>query len=79
MQMLDLTQLPLVTGSTHPANTPNGYRFANRTDAPAKFLLAGTDLLNDEATYSDVDLKVKTANSGSTFTHRDGTPFEGAK
>ncbi|MBO6791654.1 MAG: hypothetical protein JJ894_14085 [Dinoroseobacter sp.] len=79
MQRLDLTQLPVVAGSRYAPNTPLGYRVAKRTDASAEFLLEGTDLLNDEVTYSDVELKVKTANSGSTFTHHDGTPFQGAK
>ncbi len=78
MQRLDLTQLPVVAGSRHAPNTPLGYRVAKRTDASVEFLLEGTDLLNDEVTYSDVELKVKTANSGSTFTHHDGTPFQGA-
>ena len=61
MQRLDLTQLPVVAGSRHAPNTPLGYRVAKRTDASVEFLLEGTDLLNDKVTYSDVDLKVKTA------------------
>ena len=62
-----------------PANTPNGHCFENRSAAPAKFLVIGSKMPNEEATYSDVDLHVKVTDAGPIFSHWDGTPFQGAK
>ncbi len=56
-----------------PANTPNGHRFENRSDAPAAFLVIGSRMPGEEATYSDVDLRVRITEAGPVFTRRDGS------
>jgi uncharacterized cupin superfamily protein len=62
-----------------PANTPNGHHFVNRSGAPASFLVVGTRAPAEEATYSDVDLKVRLEGGQARFTYRDGTPWEGPR
>ena len=59
-----------------PAGTPNGHCFLNHTDSPKAFLVVGTSFDGEEATYSDVDLKVRIDGGQATFTKRDGTPLE---
>lgn len=59
-----------------PANVPNGHRFENRSAAEGRFLVIGSKMPDEEATYSDVDLKVRLTRDGAVFTRRDGTPLE---
>ncbi len=33
----------------------------------------------EHATYSDVDLEVEMKDGKATFTHKDGTPYQGDK
>lgn len=72
---------PMTVGdcAAFPANTPNGHCFENRSKAAAKFLVVGSKMPDEEATYSDVDLHVKITDAGPIFSHWDGTPFQGAK
>lgn len=62
--------------ATFPAGEPNGHHFINPTDSPKAFLVVGTSIDGEEATYSDVDLKVRISGGQATFTKRDGSPLE---
>lgn len=62
-----------------PANTPNGHHFINRSATPSSFLVVGTRAPVEEATYSDVDLKVRLAGGKATFTYRDGSEWQGPR
>ena len=62
-----------------PAGDPNGHHFINRTQAEARFLVIGSRMNPEKATYSDVDLEVELKDGKATFTHKDGTPYQGDK
>ncbi|MBB96986.1 MAG: transcriptional regulator [Rhodobacteraceae bacterium] len=62
-----------------PANTPNGHRFVNRSDARAAFLVIGTKAPEETATYSDEDLLIQIKDGHPTFHYRDGTDWEGPR
>jgi len=59
------------------AGDPNGHHFQNRTKAEARFLAVGFRAATEVATYSDVDFRIEQSGGVNTFTHRDGTPWEG--
>lgn len=69
------TEMTVGDCAAFPANTPNGHCFENRSDAVARFLVVGSKMPGEEATYSDVDLKVRVTETGTVFTHWDGTPY----
>ena len=60
-----------------PANTPDGHCLENRTGKVAKFLVIGSRMPDEEATYSDVDLHLRMTDSGPDWSHKDGTPLSG--
>ncbi|MDI3336167.1 cupin domain-containing protein [Defluviimonas aestuarii] len=60
-----------------PAGYPNGHHFINKTDAEARFLVIGSRMNPEKATYSDVDLEVELKDGKATFTHKNGTPYQG--
>ncbi|MEZ5779160.1 MAG: cupin domain-containing protein [Paracoccaceae bacterium] len=60
-----------------PAGDPNGHHFVNRTGAEARFLVVGSRMNPETATYSDVDLKVVLKDGRATFMRKDGTPYQG--
>jgi uncharacterized cupin superfamily protein len=62
-----------------PAGDPNGHCFLNKTSAEARFLVVGSRMNPERATYSDVDLEVEMKDGKATFTHKDGTPYQGDK
>jgi len=62
-----------------PAGVPNGHHFVNRTDRVAKFLVVGTRAPREEATYSDVDMKVEVEGGKARFTYKDGTDWAGTR
>ena len=62
-----------------PAGDPNGHHFINRSEAEARFLVIGSRMNPEKATYSDVDLEVELKDGKATFTHKDGTPYQGDK
>ena len=62
-----------------PAGDPNGHHFINRSKAEARFLVIGSRMNPEKATYSDVDLEVELKDGKATFTHKDGTPYQGDK
>ena len=62
-----------------PAGDTNGHHFVNRSDRVAKFLVVGTRSKHEVATYSDVDMMVELKDGKATFTHKDGTAWEGPR
>lgn len=60
-----------------PAGDPNGHHFINRTDAEARFLVIGSRMNPEKATYSDVDLELELKDGKASFIHKDGTPYQG--
>ncbi|MCV2871252.1 cupin domain-containing protein [Defluviimonas sp. WL0050] len=60
-----------------PAGDPNGHHFINKSAAEARFLVIGSRMNPEKATYSDVDLEVELKDGKATFTHKDGTPYQG--
>jgi uncharacterized cupin superfamily protein len=60
-----------------PAGDPNGHHFVNRTQAEARFLVIGSRMNPEKATYSDVDLEVELKDGKASFTHKNGTPYQG--
>ncbi len=59
-----------------PAGDPNGHHFINRSKHDeARFLVIGSRLPHERATYSDVDLEVEIRDGTPAFIHKDGTPY----
>jgi uncharacterized cupin superfamily protein len=61
------------------AGDPNGHCFVNRTDRPARFLVVGTKAAHEIAAYSDEDLVLERKDGVTTFTYRDGAPWDGPR
>ena len=59
-----------------PANVPDGHHFINRGDTPAVFLVIGSKAAEEVATYSDVDLVLTVSGTTTTYTHKDGRPYQ---
>jgi uncharacterized cupin superfamily protein len=58
------------------AGIADGHRLINRSAAPARFLVVGTNAPDEVVTYADVDMVLHAGADGShRFTHRDGSPF----
>ncbi len=60
-----------------PAGDPNGHHFINRSQAEVRFLVVGSRLRFEKATYSDVDLEVELKDGRASFTRKDGSPCTG--
>lgn len=59
-----------------PAGDKNAHHLINRSDAPATYLEIGTRSPDEDAIYSDVDLKAEKRGGVFRFLHKDGTPYE---
>lgn len=59
-----------------PAGVANGHQLVNKSDAPATFLVVGTDSPTELATYSDNDMIVQCDGDRAEFRHKDGTPYD---
>ncbi len=60
-----------------PAGSLNGHQLVNESDQPARYLEVGTRDPNDEAGYSDVDLRCAPGRYAKPhFTKRDGTALD---
>jgi uncharacterized cupin superfamily protein len=57
------------------AGTQNGHHFVNRSGAEARFLVVGTRVSGDVATYPDDDIKWCRDADGSYVAHKDGTRY----
>ena len=62
-----------------PAGNTNGHNFLNKTAAEARFLVVGSRMNPEKATYSDVDLEIEVKDGKATFAHKDGTPYKGER
>lgn len=58
------------------AGTPNGHQIANRSDAPASYLIMGTRAATESVTYPDIDLHYTRDGAGPRYTRKDGTSLE---
>ena len=54
-----------------PAGRPNGHHLVNRGWGPGVFLVVGSRVKEDVASYPDIDLRCE----GHAFFHKDGTPY----
>lgn len=74
----DNGETPMTTGdcAAFPAGVTDGHCFVNRSDAVGRFLVIGSKAPREEATYSDIDLKVVMENGTAIFTRKDGSPYE---
>ncbi|WP_421785646.1 cupin domain-containing protein [Hyphobacterium sp.] len=70
------TELQRGDCAAFPANIPNGHHIVNRTDAPASFLVVGTNSPTELATYSDIDMIVQCDGDTAEFRHKDGRPYD---
>jgi uncharacterized cupin superfamily protein len=61
------------------AGVANGHRFENRSPEPASFLVVGTDVPDDVATYTQVDLKLHMAGERPRYTYHDGSAWAGPR
>lgn len=57
-----------------PAGHPMGHCLANRSDAPARYLVIGTRTTRDTIHYSDHDLITHKDGTARRYTSADGTP-----
>ena len=77
----DEGEFPMVAGdcAAWKAGVPNGHRFVNRTDTPARFLIVGSKSPDEMATYSDVDMVLRMESGRARFTHHDGSEWTGPR
>lgn len=59
-----------------PANSGDGHRLENHSDAPVRYLEVGDRSASEEVHYPDDDMVlVKAADGARRFRHVDGTPY----
>lgn len=58
-----------------PAGDANGHHLVNRSDRVGAFIVVGTTTKTETAWYSDIDMKVQTADGSSHFTRQNGDPL----
>lgn len=61
------------------AGVANGHHFVNRSDRPARFLVIGSKIADEIASYSDVDMKIHMNAGKPRFTYRDDTEWMGPR
>ena len=61
------------------AGVQNGHHFVNRSDRPGRFLVVGTKAPEEIATYSDVDMQIRTSGGTARFTYHDGSEWTGPR
>ncbi len=61
------------------AGVANGHHFVNRSDRPARFLVIGSKIADEVASYSDVDMKIHMNGGKPRFTYRDDTDWAGPR
>jgi uncharacterized cupin superfamily protein len=52
---------------------PNGHHLINKSDTMAVYLDIGTRSADDVTVYSDIDMRISSADD--LFVHKDGTPY----
>ncbi len=61
------------------AGIANGHHFVNRSDRPARFLVIGSRIADEVASYADVDMKIHMNGGKPRFTYRDDTDWAGPR
>lgn len=59
-----------------PAGETNGHHLINRSTQPATYLEIGTRSKDEDATYSDVDLRAQKRDGRYRFVRKSGEPYE---
>lgn len=57
------------------AGVANAHHLANRSAAPAIYLIVGTRSPSERGHYPDIDLALVRDRAGSRYTRKDGTPY----
>lgn len=58
-----------------PAGQENGHHLINRGSAPATYLEIGTRSKDEDATYSDIDMRTEKRNGVYRFFRKSGEPY----
>lgn len=58
-----------------PAGRADGHQLVNHSDRDALYLEVGDRSTDDEVTYPDIDLRLRTVDGKYQFQHNDGTPY----
>jgi uncharacterized cupin superfamily protein len=53
----------------------NGHHLVNRGDETAHYVEIGSRMPDEQAIYSDIDMKVK-KRAGGPYSHKNGVPYE---
>lgn len=61
------------------AGVANGHHFVNRSDRSARFLVVGSKIADEVASYADVDMKIHMNGGKPRFTYRDDTDWAGPR
>lgn len=59
-----------------PAGDANGHHLINRSTKPATYLEIGTRSKDEDANYSDVDLRAEKRDGRYRFVRKSGEPYE---
>ena len=59
-----------------PAGDANGHHLINRSTQPATYLEIGTRSKDEDANYSDVDLRAEKRDGRYRFVRKSGEPYE---
>ena len=70
------TEMHVGDCAAFPAGRANGHHFINKTNEEARFLVVGSRMNPERATYSDVDLEVYLKDGVASFTHKDGSSYQ---
>ena len=58
-----------------PAGKDDGHQLINRSDKPATYLEIGTRAANDDAVYSDIDMRCEKRDGKFRFFTKSGEPY----
>jgi uncharacterized cupin superfamily protein len=58
-----------------PAGKADGHHLINRSDAPVRYLEAGTRAEHEEAQYSDIDMMARKQGGRFVFMRKNGEPY----
>jgi uncharacterized cupin superfamily protein len=62
-------------GRGFPAGEANGHHLVNRSGAPATYLEIGTRSPDEDATYSDIDMRGEKRDGKFRFFKKSGEPY----
>lgn len=58
------------------AGVANGHHIVNQSDSVAKLLVVGSRKRDDDAFYSDIDMRILKRHRGGTYTRTNGDPYQ---